>query len=455
MSEGDRVRAGQTLVEIDSRDAAVQIRRAEAGESEAREALAVLDQEIAAAEFGRAAAEANRKLAASTLDRYRTLHDRRSVSEQEFDEVQAKLSAATAETERANAMLESAKARRKQTLARIDQATVEKSGADLSMDYNHVVSPVNGIVTARTIEAGMIASPGVPLLTVEDDAAYRFEAQVTESLIGIVRMGDAVRIELEAPTRDGIQGRVSEIVPSADPLTRSNTVKIDLPKAASIRSGLFGRAYFASGERSVISIPRELVVQHGQLTSVYVLDEQNRAPTADQARQNAGRSRGSTFGPARRGPSDRGATRNACRRYGGSAMSDRRLGIAGTIARTFIDSRLTPLIVIASLLLGVGAILLLPREEEPQIIVPMVDVFVQMPGATPKEIEERVTRPMEKLIWEIPGRRVCLLDQQPGIGHGRGSLQGRRKRGERHCPPEPEAVCQRGPDPSRRIGSAD
>ena len=126
VSEGDRVRAGQTLVEIDNRDAAVQVRRAEAGESEARESLAALDQEITAAEFGRAAADANRKLAASTFERYRTLHDRRSVSDQEFDEVQAKLSAATAEMERANAMLESAKARRNQMLARIDQANGRK-----------------------------------------------------------------------------------------------------------------------------------------------------------------------------------------------------------------------------------------------------------------------------------------------------------------------------------------
>ncbi|HTG74262.1 MAG TPA: efflux RND transporter permease subunit, partial [Terriglobia bacterium] len=94
-------------------------------------------------------------------------------------------------------------------------------------------------------------------------------------------------------------------------------------------------------------------------------------------------------------------------------MSDRRLGIAGTIARTFIDSPLTPLIVIASLLLGVGAVLLLPREEEPQIVVPMVDVFVQMPGATPKEIEERVTRPMEKLIWEIPGVEYVYSTSSP------------------------------------------
>ncbi len=79
------------------------------------------------------------------------------------------------------------------------------------------------------------------------------------------------------------------------------------------------------------------------------------------------------------------------------------LGIAGRIARAFIDSKLTPLIIITSVLLGVFAVWMLPREEEPQIKVPMVDVLVTMPGSGAKEVEERVTRPMEKLLWEIPG----------------------------------------------------
>ena len=79
------------------------------------------------------------------------------------------------------------------------------------------------------------------------------------------------------------------------------------------------------------------------------------------------------------------------------------MGIAGRIAQSFIDSKLTLLIVIASLLLGVFAVVMLPREEEPQIKVPMVDVLVSMPGSGAKEVEERVTRPMEKLLWEIPG----------------------------------------------------
>ena len=70
-------------------------------------------------------------------------------------------------------------------------------------------------------------------------------------------------------------------------------------------------------------------------------------------------------------------------------------GIAGRLAAAFIHSKLTPLIVLGSLALGILAIVALPREEEPQIIVPMIDVFVQMPGASPTEVEQRITRPME------------------------------------------------------------
>ena len=78
-------------------------------------------------------------------------------------------------------------------------------------------------------------------------------------------------------------------------------------------------------------------------------------------------------------------------------------GFAGNLASRFIDSKLTPLAVLASILLGVASVLLLPREEEPQIKVPMVDIMVEMPGSTALEVENRVTKPMEKLLWEIPG----------------------------------------------------
>ena len=92
----------------------------------------------------------------------------------------------------------------------------------------------------------------------------------------------------------------------------------------------------------------------------------------------------------------------------------RETGFAGRLAQAFISSKLTPLVITASILLGIGAVLLLPREEEPQIIVPMIDVMVQMPGASASEVEERVTRPMEKLLWEIPGVEYVYSTSSPG-----------------------------------------
>lgn len=90
------------------------------------------------------------------------------------------------------------------------------------------------------------------------------------------------------------------------------------------------------------------------------------------------------------------------------------LGIAGKLAKAFIQSKLTPLIIAASVLLGIGAVVMLPREEEPQIIVPMVDVMVQMPGASSDEVEQRVTKPIEKLLWEIPGVEYIYSTSSPG-----------------------------------------
>ncbi len=92
-----------------------------------------------------------------------------------------------------------------------------------------------------------------------------------------------------------------------------------------------------------------------------------------------------------------------------------RLGLAGRIAAYFSDSQLTPLFVAASILLGVFAVVTLPREEEPQIKVPMIDIFVQAPGMSPKEVEERVTTPMEKLLWEIPGVEYIYSTSSEGM----------------------------------------
>ncbi|TAN39556.1 MAG: efflux RND transporter permease subunit [Nitrospirae bacterium] len=92
-----------------------------------------------------------------------------------------------------------------------------------------------------------------------------------------------------------------------------------------------------------------------------------------------------------------------------------KMGISGKIAQAFIQSKLTPLIVLTALLLGAFAVIVTPREEEPQIVVPMIDVMVQYPGASAKEVEERVTKPMEKFLWEIKGVEYVYSIVKPGM----------------------------------------
>ena len=92
-----------------------------------------------------------------------------------------------------------------------------------------------------------------------------------------------------------------------------------------------------------------------------------------------------------------------------------KLRLAGKIAHAFIDSKLTPLVIVAALLLGAFSILQTPREEEPQIVVPMLDVFVQMPGASPQEVAQRVSLPMEKLLREVPGVEYIYSISRPGV----------------------------------------
>src|SRR5213076_1919163 len=90
------------------------------------------------------------------------------------------------------------------------------------------------------------------------------------------------------------------------------------------------------------------------------------------------------------------------------------LGIAGKLAHAFLNSKLTPLFIAASLAIGAFAIVVIPREEEPQIVVPMLDITTAMPGASPSEVEQRVTLPIENLVHEISGVEYVYSTSSPG-----------------------------------------
>lgn len=275
--EGDTVRAGQVLVEIDSREARIQTQKSGSGLVEMRGALDEVDRSIKAAESSQTAAEANRRLAASTLRRYQQLLDRQSVSPQEFDEVRARYEVADADAERAGRQLQSLEAKRRQALARIDQAKADVAGSQVYSSFTRIAAPINGVVVSRQADVGYMATPGAPLLTIEGGADYRLEAAVQESQINKIRLRDQVRVQIDALGQQELAGIVVEIVPAADPASRTYLIKISIALPSGnqqiIRSGLYGKARFITGQMEAVTIPKQAVVERGQLTSVYVVDQ--------------------------------------------------------------------------------------------------------------------------------------------------------------------------------------
>ena len=272
--EGDRVRAGQLLIEVDDRDTQALLQKAQAGLREVQDGVEEIDQNIRAAESARDAAEAGRSLALATFNRYNALLEQKSVSPQEFDEVQAKLKIAEAEVDRAGRMLQALMAKRSQVLARMEQVKADITNAQVYVGYGRILSPMDGIVTSRQAEVGLLAAPGVPLLTLEDNSRYRLEVSVEDSMLGRVRPAMPVRVVIDALGPREFSSRVTEIVPASDPGSRSSTVKIDLfnEMGKVLRSGLFGKARFPVGQKQVLKVPQRAIMQRGQLVSVFVVD---------------------------------------------------------------------------------------------------------------------------------------------------------------------------------------
>lgn len=273
--EGDSVRAGQTLIEIDNRDAGIQLQKTQAGMRESQDSLEEVERSIRAAESGRAAAKANESLAMSTFQRYQTLFERHSVSPQEFDEVRARYEVAKAESERAERLLQATAARQNQMKARIDQAKADVANARVYVGYSRIAAPIDGVVVSRQADVGYLATPGMPLLTIENNSRYQLHASVEESRLGTIHLNDQVHVLLEALANTELNGTVEEIVPAADPATRSYIVKIALPNTGDIhlRSGLYGKARFVAGQRKILSVPQTAVTQQGQLVGVFVVDQ--------------------------------------------------------------------------------------------------------------------------------------------------------------------------------------
>ncbi|HVB32849.1 MAG TPA: efflux RND transporter periplasmic adaptor subunit [Patescibacteria group bacterium] len=256
--EGDRVRQGQLLIALDDREFADRYAAAQAGIGEAAAGRQAAQKEAAAA-------RAQAVVAGKTYQRYVYLRKQESVSPQEFDEVQAKQRAA-------QAMLAQAQARVRQAAASYQRAQAEMKVASVVRHYTRIVAPFDGMVLQRLVDPGTMATPGMPLLVLEETSRYRLEVTVDAENAGGLRRGMRTRVELDAFPAKTFTGTVAEIEPGADPSSHTVQVKIDLPRDSEMRSGLFGRAWFQQGQRKAIVAPASAILDRGQLRAVYVVD---------------------------------------------------------------------------------------------------------------------------------------------------------------------------------------
>jgi RND family efflux transporter MFP subunit len=227
--EGDRVQDGHVLLTLDDRDVA---------------------QKVIAAEKAVEAADQNRSLTDVTYKRFRKLFEGKAISQQEMDQIETQRKVAESEYERAKAGL---------------------AEAEVYFGFTKITSPVSGVVTEKKIDQGSMAVPGMPLLTVEDTSSFRIEVNVDESLSGKLKAGMPVDVIIDSLSlRAG--GRISEIVPSVDPLSRTFPVKV-LPEAPGLKSGLYAKVRIPVGKKEAILLPRSAIIERGQLTGVYAVDD--------------------------------------------------------------------------------------------------------------------------------------------------------------------------------------
>jgi RND family efflux transporter MFP subunit len=242
--EGDRVKKGQLLAQLEARETQANAAVATAGIADARQ--------------GVEESKSRKRLADSTFERYQKLFKEQAISRQEFDVKQAERDMAAQGVARAE--------------ARLQQSQEGALAAGAMADYTRIVAPISGIITSKQIDLGTTVFPSQPLLTVEDEGSYQLELAIPENIAQTVKPGTAVQITLDALGKS-FAANIAEIVPSADPLSRTFTAKISLTQQG-LKTGMFGRGAITLGNSiNGILLVKKAIVERGALTAVWVVDK--------------------------------------------------------------------------------------------------------------------------------------------------------------------------------------
>ncbi len=256
VTDGQTVKAGQELATLEDRELTLRISQARRG---IEEAVARQMQ----ARHGHTGAQALRVQTQTQYERVQRYVTKNAATAQELEQAEAAY-------RQAQAMVDAAEETVKAATAAVERARDLLAEAEVARGYTRVVSPFAGIVVKRLVEPGDLAWPGRPLFRISDPSRMRLEANVRESLASKVGVGQVLTVSVDA-IGQSLSGTVAEVVPAADPDSRTFLVKVDLPADSRLLSGMFGRLAVPVGQRPALLVPVSAIRRLGQLIQVRVL----------------------------------------------------------------------------------------------------------------------------------------------------------------------------------------
>lgn len=258
VTTGDDVRRGQVLIRLDDREYQARLERSRQALTQAGAARRQADQRINEARAAFSEADSQYK-------RIKTLFDNGVVTSRELEQAEAAYLQVEARLAQATDGRRAAEAAAGQSARGVEEA-------EIALGYTVIVAPEDAEVARRSVEPGDLATPGKTLLTLQTASSLRLEAFVREGLIHAVRPGHDLDVALGALDAC-VPGVVEEVVPSADPTTRTFLVKVGLPALPGAYPGMFGRLLVPAGKRMAVLVPASAVRRVGQLETVAVRED--------------------------------------------------------------------------------------------------------------------------------------------------------------------------------------
>ncbi|MGI0484089.1 efflux RND transporter periplasmic adaptor subunit [Pantanalinema rosaneae CENA516] len=279
LEAGDRFRQGDVLARIDVMDMSAQTNQAEAGVAQAEAEVARSQATLNQLESQKLEAQASLRLAQINQTRMAQLQAEGAVARSRLDEANTSLDEAKARVAQTEAGIRQAQAAIAQAKAAVNRAESSVTSASVSESYGDVIAPFDGVVVQKLAYVGEMAAPGTPLVKLENPDRLQLEISVPEENLQFVRVGQSVQVRVDAVNQT-VNATIQQIVPAADPTSRSFLIKIPLNNSGRLISGMFGRIALPHGTQQAITIPVDALIQRGQLQGVYVVEDSSEQPTA-------------------------------------------------------------------------------------------------------------------------------------------------------------------------------